>query len=179
MAEAVAALRPRGLPHPPAAALRGVPWRTVGFVAVGFAEVDDGAPRVAAVPIARARVVLGDAVVGHVAEDPCRRRLVALLERRFVVAWSADEVGVALGRLLGGGVAFWHPRTVDCRRLVRRFAEAPPGAEQSLAAALAAFRLPEPRACDALDVALSSAQLFLILATKLEGRGGTVAELLA
>ncbi|HXF73684.1 MAG TPA: hypothetical protein VNO79_13880 [Actinomycetota bacterium] len=179
MAEAVAVLRPRGLPRPPAAALRGAPWRGAGFVAVGFSDVDEeGATRAAAVPIDDGRVVLRGAIVGPVAPGRPPAGLVASLDRRFLVLWSPDDASGVLGHLAG---AAWRGWTVDCRRLVGRAAgRLADDAELSIAVAAAAFRLPEPRPCDPLDLALASAELFLIAATRLEAAGaGTVADLLA
>ena len=76
----------------------------------------------------------------------------------------------------------WARRAVEIPRLLRLLGTQPAAAgsdAEELRRAATAHRVPVPRACDPLDEALTTAQLFLILATKLEAAGrGDVGSLL-
>ncbi len=168
----------------PAAALRRASWREVELAAVEYAEDEEGRRRWAGVPVARGRILLSEAVLETApaaAGEEAGGLLAPLLDGRFVVAWSAPTVVPILGGALGGGWGSWARRTVEVRRLLRLLGTPVVGGTEAeeRARAAAAHRVPVPRACDPLDGALTTAQLFLVLATKLEAAGrGDVASLL-
>jgi DNA polymerase-3 subunit epsilon len=107
----------------------------------------------------------------------------ASLERRYLLAWSAEVEAGFLSRAFGGSGRWWHRRIVDvlllaqvADRLEGRAAR--PG-DYNLTTAAARFGTPVHAPHHALDDALTTAQVFLVLATKLSTRGyGTPARLL-
>jgi hypothetical protein len=153
-------------------------------VAVESVEDADGGRRWAGVPIARGRILLPRAVLrtaGAGGDEEAVRLLAPLLDGRFVVAWSAPAVVPLLSDVLGAGSAWWVRRTVEVRRLLRLLGTPAAGGTEAeeRARAATAHRVPVPRARDPLDGALTTAQLFLVLATKLEAAGrGDVGSLL-
>ena len=109
-----------------------------------------------------------------------RDALGGLLERRFVVAWYAEVEIAFLARLFGTGRRTWARRTVDVRKLVLELEGRDPSTHNTLAGSAGRYGVPVADPHDALDDALVTAQLFLVLAGRLEaaGRGG-VRDLLA
>jgi DNA polymerase-3 subunit epsilon len=107
----------------------------------------------------------------------------ASLEGRWLLAWSAEVEAGFLSRAFGGSGRWWRRRIVDvlllaqvADRLEGRVAR--PG-DYNLTTAAARFGTPVHAPHHALDDALSTAQVFLVLATKLSTRGyGTPARLL-
>jgi DNA polymerase III subunit epsilon len=105
------------------------------------------------------------------------------LQRRYLLAWSADVEAGFLSRAFGGSRRWWRRRIVDilllaqvADRLEGRAAR--PG-DYNLTAAAARLGTPVHAPHHALDDALTTAQIFLVLATKLSTRGyGTPARLL-
>ena len=113
-----------------------------------------------------------------------RERLAAALTRRFLVTWFAGVEAAFLDKVFGGGARSWLRRAVDVRKLVvvldrREGRPGQPGA-LSLAGAARRYGVPVASPHNALDDALVTAQLFLVVATAL-GRHGyrTVRHLLS
>jgi DNA polymerase-3 subunit epsilon len=105
--------------------------------------------------------------------------LARLLDRRFLLAWYAVVEQSFLGSLLGVPVASWVRRTIDVRDLLILL-EGPDAARWSLSHAAATCGVPVADPHHALDDALVTAQLFLVLARRLDAREGerTVEDLL-
>lgn len=96
------------------------------------------------------------------------------LDGHYLIAWSAGAEAAILDEMFGGGRAGWVRRTLDVRRMARtadRLLGRVPGEGYGLAAAADVYRVPMPRPCDALDEALTTGELFLVLATKLARMG--------
>jgi DNA polymerase-3 subunit epsilon len=102
----------------------------------------------------------------------------AALDARFLLAWYASvEIGF-LRRAFGGSTRWWRRRTVDVRDLAIALEHADPEARFGLTSTAERYGVPVANPHEAYDDALVTAQLFLVLATKLEGRGlRTVREL--
>lgn len=98
------------------------------------------------------------------------------LWRRVVIAWSSWVEAGFLSRALGGRAASWERHIVDVRRLValldaleERGRNA--GARATLAQAAERFGVPLERSHHALWDAFITAQLFVVVASRLEGHG--------
>ncbi len=97
------------------------------------------------------------------------------LAGRFLLAWVAEvEIGF-LRTVFGGPWWWWRRRTIDVLDLARVHARAqkaviPPG-ETSLSATARRYGVPVEDAHHALNDALMTAELFLVLATKLSVLG--------
>ena len=101
------------------------------------------------------------------------------LDGRFVLAWYAGVERAFLRRMLGGSVRAWRRRIVDVRDLALEIEGLDADSRFSLTATAARFGVPVASPHDALDDALVTAQLFLVLASRLERRGsGAVRDLL-
>jgi DNA polymerase-3 subunit epsilon len=103
------------------------------------------------------------------------QRLRGSLEGRYLLAWSAEIEAAFLARAFGGRARRWLARTVDVLRLailVDRL-EGRDLADQTytLAASVARAGLPVEEAHDALNDALMTAEMFLVLAARLESFG--------
>lgn len=192
-------MRPR--PRSPGRRAARVGWRDASLLGLDFETtgLDLGRDRVVsfgAVPVQRGAVVLGDAVhrlvdpgdrtpsrasvtvhgirpvelAGQMPAEAAASELARLLDRRFLLAWFAD-VETAFLRRMFGRRSRWDGRTVDVRDLYR--AEAGEGADRaSLSTAAAACGVPVADPHHALDDALVTAQLFLVLAARRERRAG-------
>ena len=151
----------------------------------------------AAVPVRAGRVDLREARCGKVTPDrPSSQGSVGIapglkervddldqtleplrvaLDRRYLITWSAEVEAPFLDQMFGGGRIRWLRRTIDVHRLVsiadRLQGRGPRPEDYGLDALAGEFRLPVPQPCDPMDAALTTAQLFLILATKLAGLG--------
>jgi len=163
-------------------------------------EAEDAIVSFGVVPVRGGRVVLAEAVrqlvVPEVPSSPtsmkihrilpqdladapplavARERLRASLEGRFVLAWYADVEIAFLKRIFGGRASAWKRRTVDVRDLTIELEGAHPDVRWSLTSVAQRYGVPVADPHEALDDALVTAQLFLILASRLErvGRGTT------
>jgi DNA polymerase-3 subunit epsilon len=198
------------LPSAPARSLRRGPWRRAPFVALDFETTGldyrrDAVIAFGTVPVRGGRVVVGEGaerlVAAGVASSPTSMKIHQLLPRdleeglppedagdelrsslegRFLLTWYADVEVAFLRRMLGGRARTWVRRTVDVRRLAIELEHADPEARFGLSACARRYGVPVASPHEALDDALVTAQLFLVLASKLEGRGfRTVRSLLA
>ena len=197
------------VPAPPHRSLRGRTWREVEFASLDFETtgLDRGRDAIVSfgvVPIRGGRVLVGRSVhqlvVPEVPSSPAsmkvhrilpldlseapplevaRERLREALEGRFLLAWFADLEIAFLGRIFGGRRRRWVRRTVDARQLLIEFEQAKPDVRESLAAAAGRYGVPVASPHEALDDAMVTAQLFLVLASQLEERGfGSVRRLI-
>jgi DNA polymerase-3 subunit epsilon len=107
----------------------------------------------------------------------------ASLQGRYLLAWSADVEAGFLARAFGGSGRGWRRRIVDVL-LLARLADRLEGratqpGDYNLTTAAARLRIPVHAPHHALDDALTTAQVFLVLATRLSSRGyGTPGRLL-
>jgi DNA polymerase-3 subunit epsilon len=98
------------------------------------------------------------------------------LEGRVVVAWTSWVESVFLARALGGSASAWARRIVDVRRLAiledhLAGRNPSPAVSASLVATAERFGVPPDRAHHALWDAFMTAELLLVVATRLERRG--------
>ena len=103
--------------------------------------------------------------------DAARAALRDGLGRRFLITWFAEVEAAFLDKVFGGGRKAWLRRAVDVRRLVAALEERDVGL--TLEACAARYGVPVASPHHALDDALVTAQLFLVVATKLAARGIT------
>jgi DNA polymerase III subunit epsilon len=103
-----------------------------------------------------------------------REILAAALAGRFLLAWFADVEVHFLSAIFGGSHRRWRRRTIDVCSLaiavegVPRAARRAPG--YSLSASAEAYGVPVASPHEAFDDALVTAQLFLVLVSKVRGR---------
>ena len=111
--------------------------------------------------------------------DVTRRRLTELLAGRFLLTWYGSVENAFLSKLFGGHprARWWARRNVDVRGLA---IESGLGSDGSLGLSAVAARLgvPVEDPHHALDDALVTAQLFLMLATRRSEDRGSVRSLL-
>jgi DNA polymerase-3 subunit epsilon len=187
-------------PSPPSRSLRRVDWRRASFAALDFETTGldyerDAVVSFGVVPVRGGRVIVGEAVHELVATGVrstpvsmkihqilpqdlaealplpvAAERLRSALEGRFLLTWYADVELAFLRRLFGGGRRAWIRRTIDVRRLVLRWEQADPRSRFGLSATAERYGVPVASPHEALDDALVTAQLFLVLASRLEGR---------
>jgi DNA polymerase III subunit epsilon len=102
-------------------------------------------------------------------------RLRAGLDGRFLLTWSAEIEATFLARTFGGRVRRWLARSVDVLRLAvladRVEGRSLPEGSYSLAETVARAGLPVEEAHDALNDALMTAEMFLVLAARLAPYG--------
>jgi DNA polymerase-3 subunit epsilon len=178
------------------------------FETTGLDPDEDHVIAYGAVPIERGRVLVGAARsqlirpptppsptsqtihllrAVDLAEAPETRQAAAglrdALAGRFLVTWFADVEIAFLRRLFGGSVASWRRRVIDVRDMTIVVDGSPPGARRARGYALTQtadrFGVPVSDPHDALDDALVTAQLFLVLAGRLPGRPAPTARELA
>jgi DNA polymerase III subunit epsilon len=103
------------------------------------------------------------------------QRLRVSLEGRYLLAWSAEIEVAFLARAFGGRVRKWLARTVDVLRLAmladRLEGRDMGGNSYALAEAVVRAGLPVDEAHDALNDALMTAEMFLVLAARLDSFG--------
>jgi DNA polymerase-3 subunit epsilon len=102
--------------------------------------------------------------------EAARQRLTELLDRRWLVTWWAPVEAGFLAKIVGGSASSWMRRAIDVRRLALEW-EGSAVADLTLSQAAARYGVPVASPHHALDDALVTAQLFLVLATKLGTRG--------
>ena len=189
--------------------MRSRPWRQVEFASLDFETTGldrerDAIVSFGAVPVRAGRVVVGEAVhqlvlpkvpssagsmrihgilpkdLAHAQPFPVAGQTLRLaLRGRFLLAWFASvEIGF-LGRLYGGRRRSWVRRTIDVRQMAIELEHLDQDVRQSLSSAAEHYWVPVANPHEALDDAMVTAQLFLVLADRLEERGlGTARSLL-
>ena len=181
--------------------MRSRPWRQVEFASLDFETTGldrerDAVVSFGVVPVRAGRVVVGEAVhqlvVPDVPSSPESTRIHGILPKdlaeaqpfaiagqtlrlalggRFLLAWFASvEIGF-LGRLYGGRRRSWVRRTIDVRQLAIELEHLDQDVRQSLSSAAEHYGIPVANPHEALDDAMVTAQLFLVLASRLEERG--------
>jgi DNA polymerase-3 subunit epsilon len=102
-----------------------------------------------------------------------RETLARALEGRYLLVWFAEVETNFLSAIFGGRVRRWARRCVDVRNLAIAAANRPASAKGqpgfALSSTAARYGVPVASPHDALDDALVTAQLFLVLAGKLPG----------
>jgi DNA polymerase-3 subunit epsilon len=185
---------PRALRRAP---WRSAPFVALDFEATGLDPERDSLISFGLAPVDGGRVVVGGAVYREMAPaswpshgsvpihqlrpidladaptlDAVTGDLAQGLEGRFLLCWSAGIEAAFLDRVFGGGYRRWLRRTVDVLQMARALeSPAGPRAERPdfrLASVAARFGVPVDRAHHALGDAMMTAQLFLVLATRLE-----------
>ena len=117
-------------------------------------------------------------LVGAPSIATARSLLGACLAGKFLVTWWAPVEAAFLDKLFGGGEKGWLRRAIDVRDLLIALEGEKKVASLTLTAAAERFGVPVASPHHALDDALVTAQLFLVIATKLGGPGTTVRDLL-
>ena len=184
---------PRSRAQPPSRSELPLSWRSSSLVVVGWREGGRGASPtvVATVPIDGGRVAVGGARTHVLAAEEripsnvtCPTRsfsggtkgsLVGSVAGRYLISWSAVTAADIVERESRSKRERWLRRAIDLRALCVTL-EGGRGVPRSdsweeLAQAAKACRVPVPGAPDDVDVALTAAQLFLVLATRLSARG--------
>ena len=102
-----------------------------------------------------------------------RETLHEAIDGRFLLTWYSDVEVAFLGRIFGGRRRDWIRRTIDVRELALEAENVHgfPGVGFSLTATAERYGVPVTNPHEALDDALVTAQLFLVLASRLAGRG--------
>ena len=184
------------------------PFASLDFETTGLDYASDDVVSFGVVPVDRARIAVGAAIHqlvrpsappsptsvkihGMRAQDlagaprgpEAREVLRTALDERFILSWYAPVEIAFLARMFEGGARRFRRRTIDVRELAiqidRRRGHLSGSPEYSLSACAARYVVPVANPHDALDDALVTAQLFLVLAERLRGEGlGTVARLL-
>jgi DNA polymerase III epsilon subunit-like protein len=113
---------------------------------------------------------------GAVSLEAVADELRSALDRRVVVAWTSWVEAAFLARALGGTASAWSRRIIDVRRLAiledHLAGRTPsPAVSSSLSVTAARFGVPPDRPHHALWDAFVTAQLLLVVATRLERRG--------
>jgi DNA polymerase-3 subunit epsilon len=107
--------------------------------------------------------------------EDARNELRAILTRSFIVAWVAEVEANFLRSVFGGSAMLWLHRTVDAFRLARvleRLEERDPDERGGrLDQTAERYGVPVEETHHALDDAVMTAELFLVLAAKLAARG--------
>lgn len=124
--------------------------------------------------------ILPQELVGAPTMEEARGTLSACLRGRFLITWFADVEVAFLARIFRSSERAWRRRTVDVREMALALeGERRPGVRFSLSAVAQRYGVPVARPHEALEDALVTAQLFLVLAARLEERGrGSVRSLL-
>lgn len=185
-----------------------VEFASLDFETTGLDATRDAVVSFGVVPVRRGRVVLGESVYREVAPtaplktssivvhglrpmdlegapdiEASRDALRVALDGRFVLAWAAEVEGAFLATVFGGRPAGWRRRIVDVLRLAvladQLDGTAARKGDYALSAAAARYGVPLERPHHALDDALTTAQVFLVVMPRLVPRGfGTPRRLL-
>ena len=184
-------------PAPPPRADRKRSWSelelvSLDFEATGLDFARDTIVSFGTVPIRHGRVDLGDATYDLVDPGPvtvspesvtvhglrpvdlrgapdldaARAALSQAIGGRFLVTWAAGVEAAFLDRMFGGGVRRWLRRCIDARPIAFATMEDPPR-PFTLTAVAERHGVPVATPHHALDDALVTAQLFLVVAARL------------
>jgi DNA polymerase-3 subunit epsilon len=188
-------------PAAPPRAWRRRHWREVEFAALDFETtgLDYGKDAIVSfgvVPVHSGRVVVGESIHRLVVPavpsssismtihqilpqdlaealpiEVAREELSRALHGRYLLTWYADVEIAFLSRIFGMRVGTWVKRTVDVRELALAMEDGRDGVRFSLSAVAERYGVPVASPHEALDDALVTAQLFLVLAARLEECG--------
>jgi DNA polymerase-3 subunit epsilon len=187
-------------PRRPARSHRRGSWRRAEFAALDFETTGldrrrDAIVSFGVVPVRGGRVVVGEAVHELVRPDvssspesmrvhgilpgdlanarslpEAAETLRRALDGRFLVTWFASVEIAFLRRMYGGGRSWIH-RTIDVRQMVIELERLDQDVRQSLTSAAEHYGVPVANPHEALDDAMVTAQLFLVVGARLEARG--------
>jgi len=191
-------------PFAPERRLRRAPWRSVELVSLDFEATGldfrrDTIVSFGTVPVREGRIEVGGSIYqlvdpGDVSPSPgsvvvhglrpvdlveapsidaAREVLSVAIARRFLLTWWGSVEAAFLDKLFGGGPRLWQKRMVDVRDLVLAL-EGATAAQLTLSGAAERYKVPVASPHHALDDALVTAQLFLVMAAKLDGRARSV-----
>jgi DNA polymerase-3 subunit epsilon len=194
-------------PGVPRLSARRAPWRTVDLVAVDFEATGldferDTIISFGAVPIRQGRIEIGECLyelvdpgeiepsresiavhglrpldlVDAPSLESAKSALRSVMEGRFLVAWWAPVEAGFLNKLFGGGTRSWLRRAVDVRDLLIAY-QGTSASHLTLTEAAEAYEVPVSEPHQALDDALVTAQLFMVMAAKLASRATSFGEL--
>jgi DNA polymerase-3 subunit epsilon len=189
-----------GRPEQPPSAWSRMPWTQAPFASLDFEATGldfekDTIISFGVVPVDEGRIDVGGAAyqLVHPADVPldhqaitihglrpvdlrdapsleaARAALRVALDRRFLITWFAGVEAAFLDKLFGGGRKAWMRRAIDVRRMVAALEES--DVRLTLEACADRYGVPVASPHHALDDALVTAQLFLVIATKLAARG--------
>lgn len=187
-------------PARPPWSLRSRTWREAEFAALDFETTGldrarDAIVSFGVVPVRAGRVVVGEAmhqlVVPDVPASPESMRVHGIMPKDLVKAAPLAEAAASLGRALAGRflvtwfasveIGFldrlygrrraWVRRTVDVRQMVIELEGLDQDVRQSLSSAAEHYGVPVANPHEALDDAMVTAQLFLVVAARLEAGG--------
>ncbi len=165
----------------------GLDYRKDTVVSWGVVPVDNGRARMRGavhqlirphVPPSPRSQTIHELRPHDLAEAPslpeARASLARSLERRLLLVWFAEVEVHFLAGIFGGSARRWRRRTIDVRDLAMAVANEPEGARDrpgyGLSATARRWGVPVHAPHEALDDALVTAQLFLVLVRKLPGR---------
>jgi DNA polymerase-3 subunit epsilon len=185
-------------PAPPDRHLGRRSWRVADLVSLDFEATGldlerDKIISFGAVPIRDARIDVGAAVyqivdpeevppspesivvhglrpmdlAGAPSIEVARTSLSQALDGRFLVTWWAPVEAAFLAKIFGGGLRSWRRRAIDVRDLLIAL-EGLSAERLTLTQAAERFDVPVASPHHALDDALVTAQLFLVVAAKLK-----------
>lgn len=187
------------------ASWRRAPLAALDFETTGLDRARDAVVSFGVVPVEGGRVRFGQAVEHYVVPpipssakaitihhilprdllgaptmEEARTALAEHLHGRFLIAWFAEVEVAFLARIFGSPERVWWRRMVDARRMALALeGERRPGVRFSLTSVADRYGVPAARPHEALEDALVTAQLFLVLASRLERQGqGSVRSLL-
>jgi DNA polymerase-3 subunit epsilon len=134
-------------------------------------------------PMSAASVRIHQLLPGELSSAPtlehARASLGSALAGRVPLAWFAELEIAFLARIFGTSRRRWRRRTVDVRALAIALEGLSADNRMTLSAAAERFGIPVDSPHDALDDALVTAQVFLVVAARLERAGvGTVRDLI-
>ena len=179
---------------------RAAPFASLDFETTGLDYLHDEVVSYGLVPIRAGRIVIGASLhqlvqpgsppsptsvkihgmrsrdlAGAPQAPAARGALRAALDGCFILSWYAPVEVAFLARMFDGGRVRFRRRTLDVRALAigidRRQGHPRESADYSLSACAARYGVPVAAPHDALDDALVTAQLFLVLAARLEREG--------
>jgi DNA polymerase III subunit epsilon len=179
-------------------AWKSAPFASLHFETTGLDYLHDEVVSFGVVPIRAGRISVGASlhqlldpmspssaasVKVHGVRNPAgsptaadaRGTLRVALDGCFILSWHAPVEIAFLGRMFEGGRRRFRRRTIDVRELAigidRRRGHLSEAAEYSLSACASRYGVPVASPHDALDDALVTAQVFLVLAARLEREG--------